>query len=182
MKITPRSDQELSSLIPEGDYILEVIHSEEKISKTSNKEMFHFKFKAYTSAATGVTIEKYIVVTAEKILKDFCYAFGLNHEYDTGLLDEKYCLGKFGKAHIIVEPESTGVKWDEVTRQNKTVNYPPKNAIQYFIRGKWTRTDIGCAPQGSLKQEFNNQQKLYSQPAHTSDLNPPPFQDDDIPF
>ena len=126
----PKTDDDIakSNLLVEGEYDFEVIAASEGISKTSGQPMVTSTIQVFTSEGIKV-MKDYFVASMERKWKDFCFAVGLDSEYNAGRVEPVALAGRAGKLKLGVEPgrekdDGSGDKW------------PPKNAVKGYVRAK----------------------------------------------
>jgi hypothetical protein len=122
MNVTPMNENDLPrKLIEKGDYEVEVLDAEDKIS-TSNNEMIALKIAIWVGDKIRCHIYDYLLDKIPAKLRHACDSFGLLDKYQSGNLCATDFLGRTGKAKI-------GIKID------KNGQYPDKNIIvDYCIR------------------------------------------------
>lgn len=120
MRFQPKSEDELKRerLMPDGEYDFTVAEAQEKQSAKGN-DMLAIKLTVYTPDGSERTTRDWIMAGSLK-LREFCYATGLDGVYEAGELTDQDCVGRSGRAHI-------------VTRDDKTGQYGPQNAVKGYI-------------------------------------------------
>ena len=121
MKFQPKSEEEVSNLIPKGEYPFEVLSAEEKTSKSGN-DMIALKIGvAYNDATRGVF--DYLVDLESMAYKTrhFADSVGLLADYEKGSLDADKLPGLTGKCRIDIQPAKDG--------------YDAKNVVKDYVKG-----------------------------------------------
>lgn len=126
----PKTDDDIakSNLLPEGEYDFEVIVATEGTSRTSGQPMITAMIQLFTSEGVKV-MKDYFVASMERKWKDFCFAVGLDSEYNAGRVEAATLAGRAGKLRLGVEEgkdkgDGSGEKW------------PPKNTVKGYVRAK----------------------------------------------
>ncbi len=122
MKFEPKTREELSNLLPEGQYEGYVITAEEKTSKRSGNPMIVLQVEIYDTEGSKKTITDRLILipSMQWKLYDFCESAGLMDRYEAGELSQYDCTEK--KVHCkVIQKEAEG-------------DYPTKNEIKtYFL-------------------------------------------------
>ena len=120
MKFQPKSEKEVSNLIPKGEYIFEVLEADEKTSKSGN-DMIALKLGVvYNDSVRGIF--DYLVDIDSMAFKTrhFADSVGLLAEYEKGSLDAGALVGLTGKCKIDIQPAKDG--------------YDAKNAVKDYVK------------------------------------------------
>lgn len=125
MKVTPRTEEDLKSinLIPEGIYNFEVLEATEKLSKSGN-EMIELKLGIWDNNGTMRVIFDYLLDAMEHKLRHFCVVTGLEDKYKSEEITSNDCIGKSGKAHLVIQKGKD--------KQDGT-KYPDRNSVQDYV-------------------------------------------------
>jgi len=119
LNFDPRIDEEKHELLAPGEGDFEVLKSELKQSKAGNAYI-SLILKVWDKNGRQGTVFDYLMSYAMKHkLKNFCYATGLNHNYDQGYLEPENCMGKSGKLILGIEKDEKGVYKDK----NRVMDY-----------------------------------------------------------
>lgn len=130
MQFTPKSNSEIAAmrLKPAGNYAFEVANAEDKISKSSGKEMLVVTLNCYDAEGRVFTVTDFLVPGTpygDRKIFEFAASVGLGGKYATGAMTAEDCLGKGGWAKIKVgkaQPKKDG-----------SGEYPPKNEVAYYL-------------------------------------------------
>ena len=123
---TPRSEEELSNLIPHKSVCnFQVISTDDKPSKTGN-EMITLQLKVWDDKGREHILTDHLVFSDRALfkVKHFCESVGIAEQYNAGQLEAFHCQDKSGKAHIIIEKDASGQYPDK----NKIKDYVPESA------------------------------------------------------
>lgn len=126
MKVTPRTEEEIRTMMiwPDGEYSFEILNADEKISKSSGKDMLEILFKVYNNDGKSKLITDYLLDNDDPRmsfkLRHLCNCVGLLESYNKGQLEAIQFIGKSGKAIL-------------KTQKDKFGNYPDKNVIKDYI-------------------------------------------------
>lgn len=137
------TDEEIESfnLLPDGVYEFEVVKSTRRVSKKQNP-MAELQLTVFDKEGKAHTVFDYLVFSMVNLnikkIKDFCYAVGLEKEYEQGSMPEE--LERFaGKVSIGIQ--------DEQPNDNGGF-YPKKNCVVSYIRRNKD------APKNDSKSDF----------------------------
>lgn len=141
MRFTPKSEEEVSNLLPEGTYKFIIEDATDKVSKSGN-EMIELKLRIQ-SPQEKIVFDYLLEVMPYK-LRHFCEATGLMHKYESATLMAADCMGKSGECLLIID--------------DKNISYPAKNAVKDYV--KKSKKGLG-APKSeekapALDLEFND--------------------------
>lgn len=123
MRFEPKTEAQLKAefLLPAGEYDFTVMEAEEKQSKAGN-DMIALKLFVYTPDGGERTIRDWIMAGSIK-LRQFCVATGLDHLYEQGVLTDQDCVGRSGRASVVIEEDKTG-------------QYGPQNKVKVYLVAK----------------------------------------------
>lgn len=161
MKCTPRSDKELAemNLLPKGTYNFQVIAADEKISK-AGAPMLRLNLQILNDhLEPTIKVYDYLLDSMPHKLKHAAYGMGLGNHYEAGNLDPEDFIGKTGQVVLVVQ-------------QDKTGNYPDKNAVQDYV-----------LVNSDGAQKLQKATKPYAEKTTPGGQGvEPTFTEDDIPF
>lgn len=120
LNFNPLTEEELQTLLGEGQYEFLVRNAEVHISKTSGNKSIKLTIAVYDDKGKEFLLFVYLTVNFMRLLKHFCDATGLTENYLKGQLTPQDCIGKHGLCQVAIE------------KQEGTA-YPPKNVIKDFI-------------------------------------------------
>lgn len=124
MKISaPKSEKELAeaNLYQPGIYDYEVLNAEDRVSKTSQKEMVWIKLKVFNNEGNFIFVDDYMVDgTMEHKIRHLCDASGMLKNYEAGEIDPSLFIGKSGRVKIGIAKDKTG-------------QYPDKNSVVDYV-------------------------------------------------
>jgi len=127
---TPKKDEDLVKLLKEGEGTFTVLSAIEATSKKGDP-MIKLLLECYDSENRKGNIFEYLIFTdnvfCERKIKRFCYAVGLEKEYESGKLNHFECSGHSGNLLIGIQKDKTGA-------------YPDKNCVFDFLKGDGIRT------------------------------------------
>lgn len=112
MKVTPKTEEELNNVWPEGVYPFEVVDAEETISK-KGAEMIKLKL----DFGRGKVIFDYLMDSFPPKIAHACRYMGLEAEYKAGYLPANVFVGKTGYAKL------TKQESDKYGVQNNVADY-----------------------------------------------------------
>lgn len=133
MKFTPKTEEEVSNLLPEGEYMLVVTEAEDRVSK-SGAEMIYLKLETVDEDPFSKIIFDYLLEAMAYKLRHFCEATGLLPKYDEGSLVAADCIGRKVLAKVFID--------------SKDPAYAPKNAIRDYVIDKTKRAEASGKPPG----------------------------------
>jgi hypothetical protein len=156
MRFQPKQENELSRLLPDGEYGFEILDATDEVSKNNN-EMIKLKIALYDGEDVGAYAFDYLMESVAYKLRHCSIACGLLPQYESGELVANMFIGKIGQVKVIVQKDKTG-------------QYPDKNVIKDYVTE-------------NVKQQpaRASQATRPSAGVPTGD-NPPPHTDDDLPF
>jgi hypothetical protein len=145
MKITPRTEQEISEMgvLTPGQYDFEVIHAAEESSKRCGNDMLHLVCRVWPdNGDVPVRVHDYLLDLQFKgmatKLRHFCFVTGLQEEYQRGSLTADAVLGRSGRCEVGIQKDKTG-------------DYEDRNVILDYLPGsaevRTSRAAIGVAGQ-----------------------------------
>ncbi len=121
MNFTPKNENELSNLLPEGEYDFEVIDAQDKVSK-KGADMIFLKIAIWQGEKIRCYIFDYLLESVAYKLRHCCDTCGLLDKYQSGSLEATHFVGRTGRAKIIIQKDENG-------------KYPDKNSIKdYCLR------------------------------------------------
>jgi hypothetical protein len=164
MKFTPKTKEELTSLLADGMYDFSVISAEETTSRAGN-DMIALKLEVYDDANDRKKVVFDWLVNSEKSLRKilaFCETTGLLDTYNAGELTADKCFGKSGRVKI--------------EQQDAQDGYPEKNVVGYYVTGS-------KLPLNPVRQEPAKKRTPATKPEYP-DVNAQTktVPDDDVPF
>lgn len=124
MRFQAKSENDIrrESLMPVGEYGFEVIHAEDKQSKSGN-DMIALKMLVYMPDGTQRHMRDWILEAFAMKLRHFCEATGLIDRYQAGTLCAADCMGRTGRVRVGINEDKSG-------------DYPPSNkVIDYVVKG-----------------------------------------------
>lgn len=152
----PLSEEEINamSIVSPGIYNFEVIKAEHKTSKANNP-MVELQLKIWDNQGRERVVFDYLVSIPSMMYKirNFCKCIKIMDKYNYGSFNAQDCIGKLGKAEIIIQQGQA---------KEGGGRYQDKNAVKDYI----------SETQGELQTSFVPKQ---------SEIAPPVF-DEDIPF
>jgi hypothetical protein len=120
---TPKSEEELSSLLEEGIYDYFVTKAVAKQSKSGNP-MIALTLSIKDEMGDQVEIIDYLILMDNKFcqrkIRHFCLSAGLSKEYAKGALNSAECVRKKGKLRLGIQKDETG-------------KYAPKNVVADYL-------------------------------------------------
>lgn len=138
-KFTPKSEEELSSLLAEGDAGFEVIESEYKLSQKSGKPMFVLTLRVWDSnGEEGIIIDFITLDETSKFvmrkLKHLCEATGMKQLYECGEIEASCFKDKSGKLRLGIQKDNTDKNGNPTAPRNCVWDYlvqaePKKKAV-----------------------------------------------------
>jgi hypothetical protein len=121
---TPKKDEELVTLLKEGEGTFTVLNAIEATSKKGDP-MIKLLLECYDCENRKGNIFEYLIFTdnvfCERKIKHFCFAVGLEKEYESGKLNHFECQGRSGNLLIGIQKDKTGA-------------YPDKNCVYDFLK------------------------------------------------
>ena len=138
MRFTPKSEEELRTLLPAGDYQFEVRRAENKTSKKGN-DMIELMLLVYGDAGETVPVNDWLVPgtqMGDRKLRHFCHSAGLEELYDNGDLNYQDCIGRSGTVKLRVKKDASG-------------QYPDKNEVADYVVPKSEPAPEPAATNGS---------------------------------
>lgn len=103
--IDPKSEKELqeANLAPAAEYDFDVLSAEDLYSKAGNP-MIKVKIGLYVGDKVRNHVYDYLLAAMEAKLRHFCDTTGLLSRYESGQLEAADCVGRSGRAKIVIEP------------------------------------------------------------------------------
>jgi len=122
MKFNPKTEQELKAmnLIEPGIYDYQVIDAKDTISKNSGNEMIELKLKIWDIEGRERLVFDYLLESFAHKLRHFAESNSMLDKYEAGQFHASDCLGKSGKAEIIIQKDKTGL-------------YSDKNSVKDYV-------------------------------------------------
>jgi hypothetical protein len=119
----PKTEEELTDLLEDGDGDFEVITAEAQTSKNQNP-MIKLSLKVWDKKGDQKFVYDYLILNGSKFsirkIKHFCDSCGMEEFYKAGKFSAKDCVGRSGKCVIGIE--------------KGTVEYPnDKNVIRSYV-------------------------------------------------
>ncbi len=134
MRVTPKSEDEVSGCLQPGVYQAVVESAIEKTSQRGN-EMIELQLKIY-SGDDEIVLKDWLLDAVAQKVRHFCMASGLMIAYEQGALTAKDCTDKSVHVRLAIKHDQTG-------------QYPPQNKISdYVVPTEETDTPapVGAAP------------------------------------
>jgi len=119
MKFPPRTEQEVSRILAEGNADFVVDAADENISKTSGNVSIKLTLRCTDKNFKTGTVFDYLSPHMEYKLRHFCVGTGLENEYETGLLMPSMCIGRRGTLKLKIEKAKD--------------TYPDKNVVIDYL-------------------------------------------------
>jgi len=125
MRFDPKSEEDINSygLLQDGIYDFEVVEARDRVSRSGN-DMIELKLKLWDKSGGVKIIFDYLLEAMAYKLRHFCSVTGLIQKYEEGSLQAMDCIGRCGRAEIIIQPgagKQTGGY------------YPDKNSVKDYI-------------------------------------------------
>jgi hypothetical protein len=119
MQFQPKSEQELQIglLLENGIYDFQVVNASEEVSKSGN-EMIKMTLKVWDNGVERIIFD-YLLNNYK--LKHFCDQMDMEDKYQQGCVLATDCIGKSGKAHIMVQKDKTG-------------KYGDRNSVKDYVK------------------------------------------------
>lgn len=126
LEFTPKKDEELISLLKEGEGQFTVIKATKKTSKNGNP-MIELILKCWDREGNEGNIFDYIIINetifSMRKIKHFCYAAGIEEKYESGKLNAYDCENRSGNLVIGIQSDKEG-------------KYPDKNCVSDYLKKK----------------------------------------------
>lgn len=167
MKFTPKTEQELAEqgLAPKGTYPFDVVTAEERVSKTSGRDMIAVEIVFYLPDGGSRKITDYLMESVAFKLHSFCKSTGLLAKYNQGNFGAEDCEGRSGYVNIAIEPSKP--------KEDGSGDWPAKNKVASYSSGPDKKSDVATTPKPSARPAPSEAQQ-----ANVSD----DTGDDSIPF
>lgn len=154
----PKTEEELTDLLEEGDGNYEVTSAEAQTSKNGNA-MIKLSLKAWDKKGDQKFIYDYLILNGSKFsmrkIRSFCYSNGMEEFYNSGKFSAPDCVGRAGKCVIGIE--------------KGTPEYPnDKNVIRGYTHNN------NSATEGATSKKIGMDSRHSTQALERMD--------DDIPF
>jgi hypothetical protein len=176
MRFDPKSKDELKRdmLLPAGDYDFTVTEAEEKESAKGNP-MIAVKLTVYTPDGSERTVRDWIMQGTVK-LHDFCASTDLSRQYEAGELTDADCVGRSGRATLIIE-DAKG-------------QYGPANRVREYLEPAQPKAatqpcPTAARPMPKTATPPQTSRAPVTRPTGAAPVNTGPHQpvtEDDIPF
>jgi len=158
MEFNPSDGSQRSGfeLLPAGEYDIEVLEAEERLSQKGN-QMIALTLQARHPDGYDARVWDYLVSVQAAVfkIKMFCEATGLQQQFERGRLTAEECVGRRAKATVIIDEGRDGFSDRNSIQEYRAADSAP--------RGIATNPDEGEA-------------------AATTPAEPMPVSDQDIPF
>jgi hypothetical protein len=140
LSFQPKTEEQLKEesrkLLQEGDFDFEVLTAEDALSK-GGAPMIKLKLGVFRNDASGGQqwVWDYLMNSAEWKLRHFCDTVGLLQKYQAGSLAAPDCVGRSGRARIVVQKGQNGYQdsnkvKDYICRPAKPIVPPTTQAAQ----------------------------------------------------
>jgi hypothetical protein len=122
MKFTPKTEKEIKelNLLPEGYYNFEVMEAKDVVSQNGN-QMISLVLRINFNHKERKLFDN-LMEAFEFKLRSFCYAVGLQENYEQGNLEASDCMKKYGRIKVVIAPEKT-VKGKTYKSRNEVEEY-----------------------------------------------------------
>lgn len=120
MRFTPKSDEELLNLLPDGEYDFFVKHAEDTVSKKGN-EMIKITIGILDNNNKEHTLFDYLLESLAFKVKHFAQAIGIEEKYNSGGYDAADCVNKSGRCYITKDEAKDG--------------FQAKNSVKDYFKG-----------------------------------------------
>jgi hypothetical protein len=143
----PKTEEELTDLLEEGDGDFEVTAAEAQTSKNGNP-MIKLSLKVWDKKGDQKFVYDYLILNGSKFsmrkIKHFCESCGMEEFYNSGKFSAKDCVGRSGKCVIGIE--------------KGTVEYPnDKNVIRnYLAHSNSTNEGLTSKNNGAEAPDFDD--------------------------
>ncbi len=122
MRFQAKTEEEVSNLIPKGEYAFEVLEAEEKTSKKGN-DMIALKVGIdYNNSLRGVFDYLVDIDSMAYKTRHFADTVGMLAEYEKGALNAESLIGLTGKCRLDIQPADS--------------TYEAKNVIKDYVKRK----------------------------------------------
>lgn len=119
MKVTPKSDKELSNVYLPGKYDAEIVDAQNTVSKAGN-DMIKLQLRVFDGQAGSQFIFDYLLDSIAYKIKHAAQACGLLDKYNARELDASDFLGKGCQVKLKVQEDAEG-------------KYKDKNVISDYV-------------------------------------------------
>lgn len=141
----PKTEEELTDLLEEGDGNFEVISAEAQTSKNGNA-MIKLSLKVWDKKGDQKFVYDYLILNGSKFsmrkIKHFCDSCGMEEFYNAGKFSAGDCTARSGKCVIGIE-KSTG-------------QYPDKNIIKSYTNNNNSSTQAAHNKRSTDAQDFDD--------------------------
>jgi hypothetical protein len=143
MQFKPKSESELSRVLPEGEYDFEIQFSEDAVSGASSKnpgtEMIKLTVALWDGETRLAVVFDYLLESVAYKLRHASDACGVLAKYESGQIVARDFEGKTGKLKLGIKKDSTG-------------QYPDSNMVKdYICRKEQPKSNIN--DNSSIKDE-----------------------------
>jgi hypothetical protein len=118
-RFTPRSDDDLVNILPEGEHKFTVKKCAPHTSKNTGNESVRLTLEFFKKTGQPVYVDVYLSPSFEIMIKDYCYSVGIGEDYESGCFDVNKQENKSGVAKLVVEEK---------------IGYDKRNKVLKFIR------------------------------------------------
>jgi hypothetical protein len=143
MRITPKTEEELSLLWSDGVYPFKIDNAEEGISKSSGNPQITLSVEVFKPDGKSIFVKDYIGtanVFMERKLRHAALACGLDAEYNAGTLHDYDFKGKEGFLNLGIQADKTG-------------KYGDKNVVKdYIVSGAPSKAAPAVKPKAVVKE------------------------------
>lgn len=132
-KFTPKSEEELSSLLAEGDAGFEILDSVFRISQNSGKPMLKLTLKIWDSNGEEGKLDDFITLDESSKFSMRKY----KHLCEATSLEKVYECGEIGDVEASLFKEKSGKLRLGINKENKNKDgspLPPKNCVWDYLK------------------------------------------------
>lgn len=132
-KFTPKSEEELSSLLAEGDAGFEILDSLFKISQNSGRPMLKLTLKVWDSNGEEGKLDDFIIL--DELSKFSMRKY--KHLCESTNLEKVYECGEIGEVEASLFKEKSGKLRLGINKNNKNKDgspLPPKNCVWDYLK------------------------------------------------
>jgi hypothetical protein len=122
MNFSPKTEEELSKVLPENEYDFEIRTAEECVSKKGN-EQIKMQVALWDGDTLLSVVFDYISDAVPWKLRHCADACGILSRYESGTLNAHDFEGRTGKLKLTIQ-------------QDEEKKYPPKNSVKDYIKRK----------------------------------------------
>lgn len=140
MRFTPKNDDELNPILPEGIYGFEISKGEDKVSKikedgSGGNEMIELLIRVFKPDGSFILVNDYLMEAILYKVSHAARACGLYEKYESGSLHGEDFVGKTGELKLGIQKASG--------------NFPEKNTVKDYVVPK--EGQVSAPPKGSNK-------------------------------